>query len=55
MPTTRPSDQGKDKAQWWKDQPELEGEIPEGPTAHNEDASDKTKFEEEQNPIRHPT
>jgi hypothetical protein len=55
MPTTRPSDEGKDKAQWWKDAPQEQGEIPEGPTANNKDASGLNKFDEEQHEVRHPT
>ena len=56
MPSTRPSDTGKDKSQWWKDEsgPELKGEIPEGPTANNKDASGKNKFDEEMEPVKHP-
>jgi hypothetical protein len=55
MPTTRPSDKGQDRSQWWKDQQEQEGEIPEGPTANNKDASGKNKFDEEMEPVKHPT
>ena len=57
MPTTRPSDKNQENAQWWKDAPEEleEGEIPEGPTAFNKDASGKNKFDQEQEPVKHPT
>jgi hypothetical protein len=57
MPATRPSDKGKDSSQWWKDAPEedFEGEIPDGPTANNKDASGKNKFDEEQLPVKFPT
>ena len=54
MPVTRPSDGGKDNAQWWKDEQLPEGEIPEGPAANNHDNAGKNKFKEEQNPVRHP-
>jgi hypothetical protein len=57
MPTTRPSEKGKDRAQWWKDAPpeQQEGEIKPGPTAYNKDASGKNKFDQEQEPVKHPT
>lgn len=57
MPVTRPSDKGQDRSQWWKDETDeqLEGEIPEGPTANNKDASGKNKFNEEQHPVKRPT
>ena len=55
MPATRPSDESKDNAQWWKDAPAEEGEIPVGPTATNNDASGKRTFDQEQHPIKHPT
>jgi hypothetical protein len=56
MPTTRPSDKGHDNSQWWKDaSPEQqEGEITPGPTANNKDASGKNKFDQEQEPVKHP-
>ena len=56
MPTTRPSDKNQDRSQWWKDeqQPETEGEKPRGPGDDNAIAG-KTKFDEEQHPIRNPT
>jgi hypothetical protein len=55
MPTTRPSDKNKDNAEWWKDTGDEEGEIPEGPTANNKDASGKNKFDQEQHPVKYPT
>jgi hypothetical protein len=54
MPITRPQEKGKDNAQWWKDAPEDEGEIPEGPAANNKDNAGKNKFEQEQMPVRKP-
>lgn len=56
MPTTRPSDKGKDNAQWWKDStPEQqEGDIPQGPSDFNKDASGKNKYDQEQEPTKHP-
>lgn len=57
MPTTRPSDKGEDDGQWWKDQPveEQRGTIPEGPTANNKDGSGKNKFDQEMEPVKHPS
>ena len=57
MPTTRPSDQGDDKSQWWKDaSPEqMEGDVPEGPTANNKGKSGKNTFDQEMEPVKHPT
>ncbi len=57
MPTTRPTDKGEDRSQWWKDEsPEqVEGEITPGPTAFNKDNAGKNKFDQEQEPIKHPT
>ena len=56
MSTTRPSDRGQDRSQWWKDEtPEQqEGEITPGPTANNKDASGMNKFDQEQEPVKHP-
>ena len=56
MPATRPSDKGHDNSQWWKDAPpeQQEGEITPGPTANNKDASGKNKFDQEQEPVKHP-
>ena len=55
MTVTRPRDKNKDRAQWWKDQPPPKGEIPDGPTANNQDNAGKKKFDEEMEPIKHPT
>jgi hypothetical protein len=55
MPVTRPSDKSKDSAQWWKDEPEQPGEIPEGPTANNKDGAGKNNYDEEMHPTRRPT
>jgi hypothetical protein len=55
MPSTRPSDEGQDKSQWWKDEPLPEGDVPEGPTANNKDAQGKNKFNQEQHPVKRPT
>jgi len=57
MPTTRPTDKGKDHSQWWKDAPpELEeGDIPADQTAGNKDNAGKRKFDQEQEPVKHPT
>jgi hypothetical protein len=57
MPTTRPSDKDHENAQWWKEAPDEleEGEIPDGPTAFNKDGSGKNKFDQEQEPVKHPT
>jgi hypothetical protein len=56
MPTTRPSDKGEDKAQWWKEEsPEqIEGEEKVGPSAYNKQKAGKNKFDEEMETVKHP-
>ncbi|HEX6506287.1 MAG TPA: hypothetical protein VF221_01525 [Chloroflexota bacterium] len=57
MPVTRPSDEGKDRSQWWKHQPTeiIEEEVHEGPTTDNDGTVRRRKFEEEQHPVQRPT
>jgi hypothetical protein len=56
MPPRRPSDKGNDDAQWWKNAtPEqMEGDLKEGPAANNKDAAGRNKFDQEQEPVKHP-
>jgi len=57
MPEARPSDQGKDKAQWWKNASpdQMEGEDGPGPAAYNNQNAGKNKYDEEMEPTKHPT
>jgi len=58
MPATRPSDEGKDRSQWWKDTP-IEDEQEHIPDPRNTpDVSGemrKEKFNEEQFPYKRPS
>ncbi len=57
MPTTRPSDKNQDKAQWWKQETEeqIDSEAPSGSTSTNKAEAGKKKFDQEMEPVKHPT